>query len=129
MAFQFWKESLTRAYGGIVVTVLSQLRTFTVLSVTSVTMPSASYLGILIQSPTFSISLADNCMPLTKPIILSLNTSINTAADAPSPARSDTGSLSITSLKMTMPPTNHITTWSVCNILFSGRLRKLSLSL
>ena len=32
---------------------LSQLRTLTVLSVTSSTVPSAPYLGMLIQSPTF----------------------------------------------------------------------------
>ena len=92
-------------------------------------MPSASYLGILIQSPTFSMSFAESWMPLTKPMMLSLKINIRTAAEAPSPANSDTGSLSISSLSITMPPTNHMATWTVCIMLFSGRLRKLSLSL
>lgn len=47
--------------------VLSQLRTFTVFNVTSITVPLAPYLGISIQSPTFSMSLAESCTPETKP--------------------------------------------------------------
>lgn len=38
--------------------VLSQLRILTVVSDTSSTLPSAPYLGIEIQSPTLSMSLA-----------------------------------------------------------------------
>lgn len=43
----------------MVVIVLSKLRTFTVFSVTSITVPSAPYFGMVIQSPTFSILLAN----------------------------------------------------------------------
>ena len=84
--------------------VLSQLRTFTVFSVTSITVPSAPYLGIAIQSPTFNMSLADNCTPETNPIIESLNTNISIAAEAPS---NDNGDLSIRILTTMMAPTNH----------------------
>ena len=129
MPRQFWNESLTSRYGGIVVMVLSQLRTFTVFSVTSITVPSAPYLGIAIQSPTFSISLAESCTPETNPIIESLNTSIRIAAEAPNPANSDNGDLSIRILTTTIAPTNQSITWTVCNIPFKGRSRSCSFSL
>ena len=92
---QFWNESLTSAYGGIVVIVLSQFRIFTVVRVTSITSPSAPYFGMVIQSPGRSMSFADSWTPATSPIILSLKISISTAAEAPSPASSLVGSLSI----------------------------------
>ena len=109
--------------------VLSQLRTFTVASVTSITMPSTSFLGILIQSPTFSMLLAESCTPLTKPMILSLNTSIATADNALSPASSERGSLSISTLMIIITPTHHSTTWTVCSSPFKGRFLKRSISL
>lgn len=56
MPLQFLKESLTRTYGGTVVTVLSQLRTLTVFSVTSSTVPLTPYLSMTIQSPGRSMS-------------------------------------------------------------------------
>ena len=95
---QFWNDSLTSAYGGTVVMVLSQFCTFTVVSVTSSTLPSAPYLSMVIQSPGRSMSFAESCTPATSPMILSLKTNISTAADAPSPANSFVGSLSMTML-------------------------------
>ena len=90
--------------------VLSQLRTFTVVSVTSITVPSAPYFGIWIQSPTFSISLADSWMPDTKPRMLSLKMSMTMAAEAPSPVKRIVGDLSmrietirITQMKSAIP--------------------------
>ena len=97
----------------MVVMVLSKLRTFTVFNVTSMTMPSAPYLGMVIQSPTFSMSLAESCTPLTKPMILSLNTSIRMAADAPRPANSEKGDLPNSSATTTMIPMDHKDT---CNV-------------
>ena len=85
---QFWNESLISRYGGTVTIVLSQLRTFTVFSVTSVTRPLTPYFDIEIQSPTCSISFAVNWIPDTSPMMLSLKTNIRIAAEAPSPASS-----------------------------------------
>ena len=65
--------------------VLSQLRTFTAVSDTSVTMPFTIVPGMAIQSPTRSMSLADSCNPATKPRIESLKINISAAANAPSP--------------------------------------------
>ena len=109
--------------------VLFQLRTFTVFNVTSITVPLAPYLGISIQSPTFSMSLAESCTPETKPIMESLNTSIRMAAEAPNPASSESGSRPISSPTTTMPPTSHRMTCMVCNIPFKGRSRNCSFSL
>ncbi len=50
---QFLKESETRDQVGIVVMVLSQLRTLTVVNPISITAPSAPYFGISSQSPSF----------------------------------------------------------------------------
>lgn len=57
---QFLKESETSDQVGIVVMVLSQLRTFTVVRPISMTAPSAPYFGISSQSPSFSMSLAES---------------------------------------------------------------------
>ena len=57
---QFLNESDTSDQVGIVVMVLSQLRTFTVVNPISITAPSAPYFGISSQSPSLSISLADS---------------------------------------------------------------------
>ena len=113
----------------MVVMVLSKLRTFTVFSVTSMTVPSAPYLGIVIQSPTFSMSLAESCTPLTKPMMLSLNTSIRMAAEAPSPASSERGDLPSSSATTTMIPMVHSDTCNVWSRPFSGRSRMDSFSL
>jgi len=75
--------------------VLSQFCIFTVLRVISFTIPLADPLGKAIQSPIRSISLAESCTPATNPKILSLNTNINTAAEAPNPAKRVAGDLSI----------------------------------
>ena len=76
-----------------------------------------------------SISLAESCTPETNPIIESLNTSIRIAAEAPNPANSDNGDLSIRILTTTIAPTNQSITWTVCNIPFKGRSRSCSFSL
>ena len=84
--------------------VLSQLRTFTVVSVTSMTSPSAPYFGIVIQSPGRSISLAVSCTPATKPLMVSWKTNIRIAVPAPKPVRMAIGSLSISVLMMIIEP-------------------------
>ena len=48
---QFWNEPSTRVSGETVSVVLSKLRTFTVVSVMSSTMPFTSVPGTVIQSP------------------------------------------------------------------------------
>ena len=92
--------------------VLSQLRTFTVLRVISSTLPFALPSGICIQSPIFIISFCDSCTPATKPRMLSLNISINIAADAPRPVSSTFGDLSIATATIMMPPTKYNMTCS-----------------
>ncbi len=72
-------------------TVLSQLRTLTVDSDTSTTSPLALCFGTTIQSPLRSILLAVSCTLATRPRIVSLKTSISTAADAPKAVRIATG--------------------------------------
>ena len=57
---QFLNDSVISAYVGIVVIVLSKFRTFTVVSATSSTSPSAPYFGISIQSPRATIWLAES---------------------------------------------------------------------
>ena len=57
---QLLKELDTRAYVGIVLIVLSQFCTFTVFKVISVTVPSASYFGIDIQSPILNMLFAES---------------------------------------------------------------------
>ena len=117
---QFWNESLISRYGGTVTIVLSQLRTFTVFSVTSVTRPLTPYFDIEIQSPTCSISFAVNWIPDTSPIMLSLKTNIKIAAEAPSPASSRAGDLSIRIDIMSMMQTKKAITCPVCISPFSG---------
>ena len=66
--------------------VLSKFWILTVFSVISCTMPFASPEGSVTQSPGRTISLAESCMPATNPKIVSLNTNIRIAAEAPNPA-------------------------------------------
>ena len=84
-------ESEIKAAAGIMVMVLSQFCTLTVVKVISITSPSALYFGISIQSPTRTISLADNWIPATNPRIEFWNTSSRTADSAPKPPRSMNG--------------------------------------
>ena len=65
MPRQFLKESVISLRTGMVVMVLSQLRTLTVCSATSITSPSAFWLGISIQSPIRTMSLVPSCTPAT----------------------------------------------------------------
>ena len=73
--------------------VLSKFCILTVFKVISCTIPFALDPGTVIQSPGRNISLADNCMPATNPSIVSLNTNIRMAAEAPSPANNVAGDL------------------------------------
>ena len=104
----------------MVVIVLSKLRTFTVFNVTSITVPSAPYFGIVIQSPTFSILLAESWMPETNPMILSLKTNIRTAAEAPNPVSNTTGLCFIRRLIMMIAPIKKRMTCAVCKSPFKG---------
>ena len=99
---QLWNESPVRMKGGTVVTVLSKFCILTVFSVTSSTVPSTLYFGILIQSPGLNILLADNMTPATNPMIVSLNISIRIAAEAPNPASSFSGERPISRLVTTI---------------------------
>ena len=82
--------------------VLSQLRTFTVVSAMSITLPSAPNFFISIQSSGRSMSLAESWMPATKPRMLSLNTSSSTAVMAPRPLSSTSGERSSSAENMMM---------------------------
>ena len=93
MPCQFWKEPSTRACGLSVMTVLSKLRTFTIVSVISSTLPLAPDLGSVIQSPMCSMSLAVRRMPATRPLMVSWKASIRMAEAAPRPAKSVVGFL------------------------------------
>ena len=62
-------------------------------------------------------------MPLTKPMMVSLNTSISTADMAPRLASRFMGFWSVSSPMMTMAPTSHSSTCTVCTMPLSGRLR------
>lgn len=113
IARQFLKESLTRVYGGTVVMVLSQLRTFTVFKVTSSTSPFIPCLSIMIQSPGLSMSWAESCTPATSPSMVSLKISISTAAEAPSPASSVVKSFSMSTPMVSTIPTQTMSTLTI----------------
>ena len=94
--------------------VLSKFWILTVVSVTSVTYPSAPYFSIVIQSPGRSMSLAESCTPATSPRMLSRKISITIAAEAPSPARIVVGSRPIRMLTIRIAPTqtaSSLTIW------------------
>ena len=110
----------------MVVMVLSKFLTFTAFNVTSITVPSAPYLLIVIQSPARSISLADNWMPATKPKIVSLKTNIKIAADAPNPASKETGDLLIRILITNITPIKKTVTCKICMKPFNGLFLKES---
>ena len=63
--------------------VLSKFSIFTVVRLISVTSPSAPYLGIVIQSPSLTMSFVLIWMLATKPRMESLKTSSSTAEAAP----------------------------------------------
>ena len=84
--------------------VLSKFLTFTEYRLTSSTSPSAPYFGTVIQSPWRSMSFEDSCHPATKPRIVSLNTSIRIAIEAPIPAMRVPKDTSIIMLKNEIPP-------------------------
>jgi hypothetical protein len=80
---------------GIVVIVLSKFWIFTVCKAMSTTSPSAPNCGASIQSPTRIMSLEVSWTDATSDRIVSLNTSISTAAIAPRPDSSSSGDCSI----------------------------------
>ena len=126
---QFLNGVLTRVYGGIIVRVLSQLRTLTVFRVISSTVPFAVPSGIWIQSPRRTILFCASCTPATNPSMLSLNMSISTAADAPRPVSRTAGDLSMTTETMIMPPIKYMTTFRACTTPWSGCVLCLSVLL
>jgi len=71
--------------------VLSKFCTLIVCSAMSITSPSAGALGIVIQSPTRTMSLELSWIEATSDRIVSLNTRISTAAIAPRPDSSSSG--------------------------------------
>ena len=94
--------------------VLSQLRIFTVVSDTSSTAPSASNFGTEIQSPTFTMSLAESWMLDTKPRMLSRKINISTAAEAPRLVSRMVGDLSIRTETARMKQTSSANPCAVC---------------
>ena len=114
MRSQFWNDPVISEYVGMVVTVLSQLRTLMVFNPIDTTSPSASNAGATIQSPSCNILFAESCMPATNPSIVSLNTSESIAAEAPSPAITASGSRLIRIARHTNDPstiTSSFTIW------------------
>ncbi|MOA11457.1 hypothetical protein D3C78_1314000 [compost metagenome] len=91
MPRQFLKLSLISFQVGMVVMVLSQFCTLTMLSAMSITKPSAPTWGISTQSPTRIMSFEPSCTPAVKDRMVSLNTSISTADIAPRPDSSSRG--------------------------------------
>ena len=78
----------------MVVIVLSQFWTFTVVRVISVTSPSAPYCRTSIQSPGAIIRFAMSWMPATNPSKTSLKIKRRIAVSAPNPLRKYKGDLS-----------------------------------
>ena len=76
----------------MVVMVLSQLRTRTVVNAMSITSPSAFAPGTTIQSPIWIIPLPESVTPAVRPRIESLKTNISTAESAVMPERIYVGS-------------------------------------
>ena len=101
IARQFLKGSVTSLRMGMVVTVLSKFCTFTVCRAISITSPSASCPGTVIQSPTRTMSVDEIWMLATKDRSVSWKTRIRTAAIAPRLERRITGDRS-TRIEMTM---------------------------
>ena len=93
---QLRNEFVMRSYAGMTEIVLSQLRTFTEVSVMSMTVPSAWWRSISIQSPLRSKSEMFICTPETTPRIESLKMSMSTVAMAPRAEKMMTGLLSVT---------------------------------
>ena len=67
--------------------------------------------------------MADNWIPATKPKMVSLNTNMRIAAEAPNPAKSVLGDLLISTETMMIPPTKNRMTWKICIKLFMALLR------
>ena len=63
---------------------------------------------------------ADSCTPATKPRMLSLNTNINTAAEAPNPAKRVAGDLSIRIDTAMIAATKNSNTCNTCTKPFIG---------
>ena len=82
--------------------VLSKLRTFTVVSEMSSTLPLTPAEATVIQSPICTMSLFVRRIPATSPLMVSWKASIRMAEAAPSPANSVDGSLSTTMAMTTM---------------------------
>ncbi|MNC50845.1 hypothetical protein D3C75_1001110 [compost metagenome] len=97
----------------MVVMVLSQFCTFTVFREMSVTLPSAPYLGISIQSPTRTMSLEANCTPATSPSRESLKMMRSTADKAPIPLNRRRGLLPARVEMARMAPMIHT---KICSI-------------
>ena len=100
--------------------VLSQLRTFTTVSDTSATIPLAIVPGTIIQSPTLSISFCESWTPATSPRILSLKTSMTTAAKAPSPVKSAKGDLFTRKEIIIIIPKSQTSPFAICGNPFRG---------
>ena len=112
MVFQFWKESSTSVCGVMVTVVLSKLRTFTVVSENSSTVPFSPALGTVIQSPLWSMLLLVRRTPATRPMMVSLKMSISTAEVAPRPARRLSGLRSMAMATMQTPEMKMTTIFS-----------------
>ena len=102
MPSQFLNEPSTSVWGVSVTMVLSKLRTLTIVSVMSSTVPSASVEGTVIQSPMCSMSFDVSRMPATKPLMVSWKASMRMAEAAPSPVSSTDGSLPMMMAMTTM---------------------------
>ena len=96
----------------MVMMVLSKLRTLTVVSVISSTVPLMPAFSTVIQSPLWSISLLVRRIPATSPEMVSLNTSMRMAEVAPSPARRVNGLRLTIMATITITDRNHTTIFS-----------------
>ena len=111
---QFLKDSLMNLCVGIVEMVLSQFWTLTVCRAMSITSPSALAWGIDTQSPIRIMSLDMICTLATNDRIVSLKTSISTAAKAPSPERKTRGERFRSTAAATIPAAMYASRLSTC---------------
>ena len=99
---------------------LSQFNTFTVMSDTSVTVPFMPCESHTSQSPLRSMLLAESCTEATRPIIVSLNTNISTAAEAPMAVTIAVGSRPSIMLSPIITPMQIIIRRTIWNMPFTA---------
>ena len=111
---QFLNESLITFLVGMVVMVLSQFCTVTVCRAMSVTVPSAFWPGISIQSPTRTRPSLPICTLATKERMVSWKISMTTAVIAPSPVSTCRNFAPMSVAKIDSPASTNTASLTTC---------------